>query len=253
MADPRGVAQISPAWHFREPIPVSCIIQERGCQILNGDETQHGCCMSFIMILSFSQSDIDTSGHSKQTEVLLVHFSMMSSVTPWMPELCRAFPTCRSGRAKNAKNAYCQSRHFQKKVYAFEGKKTASACSSGMVPSAGPNTPGFHQPTVQRTAPMDQHRVCRGLHPWNGKPAQVVLQTKQQKVSEKNSKFCTSIRHHGTMEEYACVHKHKHEYRHMRVACIREDLSTYPCTCVQSTLTCTSAHSYTPTPWTYVV
>lgn len=54
---------------------------------------------------------------------------------------------------------------IQTLLHAFEGKKIASACSSWMVPSAGPNTPGSDQPTVQRTAPMDQHRVCRGLHP----------------------------------------------------------------------------------------
>lgn len=128
-------------------------------------------------------------------------------------------------------------------LHAFEGKKTASACSSGMVPSAGPNIPGFDQPTVQRTAPMDQHRVCRGLHPWRGIP----VQTKQQKILEKkNSKFKASDRHNGTMEKYAHAHKHKHEYGHMRLACIREDILTYPSTCVQSTLA--QAHIRTHRP-----
>ena len=39
------------------------------------------------------------------------------------------------------------------------------ACSHYSLPSSGPSTLAFHQPSVQRTAPTDQCQVSRGLHP----------------------------------------------------------------------------------------
>ena len=39
------------------------------------------------------------------------------------------------------------------------------ACSHYSLPSSGPSTLAFHQPSVQRTAPTDRCQVSRGLHP----------------------------------------------------------------------------------------
>lgn len=67
MADPVGVAQISAAWHFREPIPVSCIIQAMGCQSwIVRDSVLAVCLSSCLYWISVKATSIQADTPSKQ-------------------------------------------------------------------------------------------------------------------------------------------------------------------------------------------
>lgn len=66
--------------------------------------------------------------HKLCQRVLLVHFPMISSVTPWMPEVCKAVPIC-SARTSELKNNYIQrSGNDQVSVFSVSQLRSVGIC-----------------------------------------------------------------------------------------------------------------------------
>ena len=81
--------------------------------------------------------------HKLCQRVLLVHFPMISSVTPWMPEVCKAVPIC-SACTSELKNNYMQ-RSGNDQVSVFSVSQHRSVGNLSGVPCVSSNKIGRYR------------------------------------------------------------------------------------------------------------